>query len=150
MRSKFAHTILKPSKIVEIFSYKILGMLQNPIGSFWCSKFPHGSTILQSCLNPVDNSIWYYPVFKSNYYAYVKTYIFIIIYCIFRVSNGSLQILWFRFIKFYKNITIPFLGWIKVGIPTMIYLLFKAPLSVKTFLLPYWILFCVLLVQGTV
>ena len=51
----YAHTISNPSKSSDVFSWKISGILQNPIGSFWYLYFPHGSTIVQTCLSPGDN-----------------------------------------------------------------------------------------------
>ena len=44
----WALTISNPLKSSDIFSWNILGLLQNPIGSFWYSHFPHGSKIVQS------------------------------------------------------------------------------------------------------
>ena len=114
----YAHTMLNPSNSTDIFSWKILGLLQTPIGSFWYSYLPQCSTIVQSCLAPGDNSIWWYPTFQSKYDAYVKTSRFSSISYILGVRTGFLRILWFSFLKLDNNITITFFfGGIKLGAP---------------------------------
>ena len=53
--SLYSCTIPNLLKSLEIFSQKIQGLSNNPIGSFWYLYFPHWSTIVPSYLDTVDN-----------------------------------------------------------------------------------------------
>ena len=98
----YAHTKSNHLNSLDIFSWKLVGMLQTPIGSFWDLHLLQGITIVQSCLNPGDNSILWYPIFKSKYNAYIKPSNFRSIYFILGIGDIFLRILRFCFLKLYK------------------------------------------------
>ena len=60
--------------------------------------------------------MWWYPMFESNDESCINPSIFSRISCILGIRNSFIQIIWFGFLKQYKNMTVPFFfGWIKVG-----------------------------------
>ena len=112
----YKHTMLNLWNSSNIFSWIILFLLQTPKGNFCYSYLPQSINIVKSCLAPGNNSMWYYPKFKSRDDAYVNPYRFSSISCILGIRNDFLRIIWFSFLKPDKNINVPFLfGWIKVG-----------------------------------
>ena len=71
---------------------------------------------------------------KSKCYACINPSNFSIIYCIFRIRNGFLQILFFSFLKKDKNMTVALLfDWIKLGDPHYDIFTFLSTQSWKTF-----------------
>ena len=71
--SMYALNISNPFKSSYIFSWKVSGLLKTSICSFWYLHFLHVSKILQRYLDPGDNSIQKYPMFKSDDDACVKS-----------------------------------------------------------------------------
>ena len=146
----YARTMSNPSNSLDTFSWKILGLLQTPICSFWYSYLPHDSTIVQKCLDPGDNYIWWYPIFKSKDDAYVKPSMFSSIFFILVIGKGFLRILWFSFLKLDKNCTVPFFFKWKWGISTLNNSPFFLTLSSTAILLPYGKRLCVHVAPGMV
>ena len=50
--SMYARNMGNPLNSSDIFSWKILGLFKTPIGNFWYSHSPQGSTVVQICLDP--------------------------------------------------------------------------------------------------
>ena len=129
--SIYVLTQSNPANSSFIFSWKISGLLHRPIGSFWYSYLPHGSTIVHSFLEFGHSSIWQYPIFKSSDEAYLKPSNFSSKSCILGIGNGFLQILLFNSLKSDINLTVPFfLDIINVGAAHSLILIFlSTPIS---------------------
>ena len=112
----YESTILNPLKSLDIFFWKILGLLQNPMVSFWYLYLSHDNMIAQSCLDPGDNSICQFTTYQSNGEICIKLFSFSIIYCIFQGRK------WFPtnylFFLTYNSLTFQLcFYWIKVEGP---------------------------------
>ena len=138
MLSMYAHTLLKSLNSLDIFYWKISKLLQTPKCSFWSLYLHQGITKGQIWVAPNDNSIWYYPIFKSKDDVYVEHSRSSSIFCSLDICNSFVWNLWFIFLKPDKNPTIPsFSSWIKVWDPHSNLFTFLVPLSDTTFLLTY-------------
>ena len=49
--------MLNPPNSLDIYFWKLSGLLQTPVGGFWYSFLPQGSMIVQICLAPGYNYI---------------------------------------------------------------------------------------------
>ena len=57
MPSIYAPTMSNPANKSDIFSWKILGLLETPVGNFCYSYLPQGSTIVRRRLDTGDSSL---------------------------------------------------------------------------------------------
>ena len=86
MSSVCACTWSEPMNSLDIFSWKTLGPLLEPIGDHWHLHLPHGGTMVHICLTFGPSSMWQCPILRSSDMAHWKPSSFSSMSCILAIG----------------------------------------------------------------
>ena len=142
--SMYTWTYSKSEKSSNMCSWKILGLLQRPIGRHWYSYLPQGVTIVHRLLLKGINSIWSFPLLRLRDIACWNPSSFSSKSWIFGIGKGLCLIHLLSSQKSEMNLTVAsFFEMMKVGAAHLLLLIcFNTPnltsLSNSTFRVCLW------------